>query len=65
MTERFRRDNTEGYTQDQLDELNRLFDAYMASSDTEHLDDSALASFEDFAAEQVQAQFDYSPHGRR
>lgn len=62
MTERFRRDNTEGYTQDQLDELNRMFDAYMATSDTEHLDDSAQASFEDFAAEQVQAQFDYSPH---
>lgn len=53
--QRFRDDNTEGYTQNQLDELNRRYeerlDRYAAVRDI----DKSLA---DRIAELVQAQFD-------
>lgn len=62
---RFRRDNTEGYTQDDLDALNEAFERELATHDYEHLDDAARGSFEDHIAEQVQQVYDLYPerHG--
>ena len=52
---RFRRDNTEGYSPADLAALNAAFEVRLAAEDTEGMDDAALASFEDYIAEQTEA----------
>lgn len=63
--DRFRTDNTEGYSQSDLDALNAAFERELASSDTEWMDDITRKSFEDHVAEQVQQVYDLYPerHG--
>jgi hypothetical protein len=57
--QRFQMDNTEGYTQSELDEMNRAFaamvDACPLSADTK--------SWQDHLAEQVQFFFDQGQRG--
>ena len=64
-TPRFRRDNTEGYSQADLDRLNEMFDREIAASDIEPDDEASRSSFEDYIAEQVQQMYDSYPerHG--
>lgn len=59
--DRFRMDNTEGYSQSDLDALNAAFEQELADSITDWMDDSTLRSFEDHVAEQVQQAYDLYP----
>jgi hypothetical protein len=54
---RFRMDNTEGYTQAQLDEMNRRF-AIAMETNLPYVPDENRKSYEDFVAEQICAQID-------
>jgi hypothetical protein len=58
MTERFRMDNTEGYSQDQLDVLNERFDLAMRQYQDVGEDDFRRKSLEDHVAETVLADYD-------
>jgi hypothetical protein len=56
--QRFRMDNTEGYTQEQLDYLSERFATWMADEDLAGLDDMARKSYEDHIAESLLALYD-------
>ena len=64
-TPRFRLDNTEGYSQADLDRLNEMFDREIAAADIEPDDKMAYGLFKDYIAEQVQQMYDLYPerHG--
>lgn len=55
---RFTPDNTENYTAADLDELNRRFDAAMAETGFDDVDDIARKSYEDRVAEGILADYD-------
>jgi hypothetical protein len=52
---RFRRDNTEGYTEKQLADLNRLYEARLATYSAQ---DRSEKSVRDYVAERAQVEFD-------
>jgi len=52
---RFRRDNTEGYTEEQLADLNRLYEARLATYSAQ---DRYEKSVRDYIAERAQVEFD-------
>jgi hypothetical protein len=52
---RFRRDNTEGYTDEQLADLNRLYQARLAAYSAQ---DRREKSVRDYVAERAQVEFD-------
>jgi hypothetical protein len=64
FTTRFRTDNTEGYTGDELAELNDAFNQILAE---EHAADSvneeACKSHEDYIAEQLLVRYDAGKRG--
>jgi len=53
--ERFRTDNTEGYSADQLAELNRIYKARVVAMPDEAQADKSIC---DYVAEHVLAEFD-------
>ena len=61
MTDMFRRDNTEGYSESDLEALNAAFERELAGQDTEWMTEDVLTSFRKHLAEQVQQQFDLYP----
>jgi hypothetical protein len=52
---RFRWDNTEGYTEEQLADLNRLYEARLATYSAQ---DRCEKSVRDYVAERAQVEFD-------
>ena len=52
---RFRQDNTEGYTEEQLADLNRLYQARLAAYSAQ---DRCEKSVRDYVAERAQVEFD-------
>ena len=52
---RFRRDNTEGYTEEQLTDLNRHYQARLARYNAQ---DRCKKSVRDYIAERAQVEFD-------
>ena len=61
---RFRDDNTEGYSADELDELNEAFEQNMATvPDWMCGDDLAAGSYQDHVAEMVLSRFDRGLRG--
>lgn len=63
---RFRQDNTEGYSDAELVKLNEAFESLKSdcASSLEEMDGLARKSYEDHIAERVQAAFDsrYGAH---
>lgn len=62
---RFRMDNTEGYAQEQLDELNRRFEAAVAELGTEERERAQAGDKLDHVAERVLTEFDAASWSRR
>jgi hypothetical protein len=70
--DRFTMDNTEGYTEEELDALNEMFEDQM-DEEAEHLElcrmEGTLKSYVDYVAESLLARYscaeDFSPAQRR
>ena len=62
---RFRQDNTEGYSDSELAELNAAYEEVLGNNppNPELGDPEVDKSFEDFVAETVQARFDLGDRG--
>jgi hypothetical protein len=56
--QRFRMDNTEGYTQNDLDELNQIWDKTLEGFENDPIPEDIRKSFLDFLSEQILSKYD-------